>query len=279
MWKEESRLLFKDWSAKVVLGLFIGLIGWWIGLQYTFTADEGEHAKMIWGACYQIISLFGGVLGLKIAFDWGGEKSVVGRMLIAFSAGLLLQTFGQSIFSYYNLFTNTELPYPSLADIGFFGSIVFYIYGAVLLAHASGAHVSAQVLKHQTVFFLIPIVMLALPYLLFLNGYDFHEANPIQVILDFGYPIGQSIYVSVTVLTYLLTRKSLGGVMKHRVLFILLALVVQYLADFNFLYQAVNENWAVSGYGDVIYLIAYFLLALGLIQMKTTFVLSSDNRT
>jgi hypothetical protein len=92
------------------------------------------------------------------------------------------------------------------------------------------------------------------------------------VFLDFGYPLGQAIYVSLALLTYLLSTKTLGGIMKNKVLLILFALAVQYAADYNFLYQAYAETWSVSGYGDVIYLFAYFLMAVGLLQLKATFI-------
>lgn len=275
MWKKETRTLFKDWSARTAVVLMFLLTSWWLVLHLFF--PDATFAKMIWGASYQLMSLIGGLWGLKIAFDWGGEKSVVGRLLVAFGVGLLLQTFGQSVFSVYNLFLQYEIPYPSLADVGFFGSIVFYIYGAVMLAGASGVRFSFATLKSRPCALAIPVIMILLPYLLFLRGYDFQDAGIIQSLLDFGYPIGQAIYVSIALLTYLLTLKTLGGVMKHRVLFILLALAVQYLADFNFLYQASAGNWGVSGYGDLIYLVAYFLMALGIIQMQTRFVMASES--
>lgn len=250
------------------------LTSWWVVLQIFW--PDATFAKMIWGATYQLMSLVGGLWGLKIAFDWGGERSVVGRLLIAFGVGLLLQTFGQSVFSVYNLFLQYEIPYPSLADVGFFGSIIFCIYGAVMLANASGIRFSLKTIKSKPCAIAIPVIMIVVPYVLFLRGYDFAGAGIIQPLLDFGYPIGQAIYVSIALLTYLLTLKTLGGVMKHRVLFILLALIVQYLADFNFLYQATLGNWGVSGYGDLIYLVAYFLMTLGIIQMQTKFVMSSE---
>lgn len=275
MWKKESRALFKDWSARTALVLMFSLTFWWAILQSFF--PDAILAKMIWGASYQSMALLGGLWGLKIAFDWGGEKSVVGRLLIAFGFGLLLQTFGQSVFSVYNLFLQYEIPYPSLADVGFFGSIAFYIYGAVMLASASGVRFSLKTLRSRPCVVAIPVIMILVPYFLFLQGYDFKNAGIIQSVLDFGYPIGQAIYVSAALLTYLLTLKTLGGVMKHRVLFILLALVVQYLADFNFLYQASAGNWGVSGYGDLIYLVAYFFMTLGIIQMQTKFVMASES--
>jgi hypothetical protein len=175
------------------------------------------------------------------------------------------------------MFANVEVPYPSIADIGYFGSIPFYIYGTLLLARASGVHVSLKSFHSKLAALTVPVAMLILSYLFFLSGYEFDWSNPLRIFFDFGYPFGQAIYVSFAMLTYLLTKKTLGGVMKHRILFIVTALVVQYLADFNFLFQASRGTWVFSGYGDVIYLIAYLLLTLGLLQLKEKFIKTKES--
>jgi hypothetical protein len=40
------------------------------------------------------------------------------------------------------------------------------------------------------------------------------------------------------------------------------------MADYNFLYQASDGTWINGGYGDVLYLISYFLISFGLMQLK-----------
>ncbi len=264
----------KDWSKNIAFGLFGALFTWWVIL----TGSNGTiEEKGLWGASYQAIALWGGVWGLCIAKAWGGMKSVMGRAIMAFAIGLLLQVFGQSVFSFYNLFASVEMPYPSLADVGFFGSIPFYAYGIFMLARASGIRISLKSVSSKLQAVIIPVVILGLSYLYFLKGYEFDWSDPIRVFLDFGYPLGQAFYVSIALLTYLLSKKTLGGIMKKKVLFILLALAVQYLADYNFLYQAYAGTWGVSEYGDVLYLIAYFLMALGLIQLKSDFINTKDS--
>jgi hypothetical protein len=98
-----------------------------------------------------------------------------------------------------------------------------------------------------------------------------HTGQPFKVVLDFGYPLGQAIYVSIAMLTLIISRKALGGIMREPMAFLLIALVVQYLSDFMFLYQVSNEQWYVGGLNDYMYLISYFLMTLGLIQLGATF--------
>ena len=257
-----------DWSAIAAGVLFVGLLLWWMLLSSMGDSDAVLAAKGIWGASYQAVALWGGVWGLVIARSWGGTKSIMGRAIVALSAGLLLQVFGQSVFSYYNLFAGVEMPYPSLADVGYFGSIPLYAYGILMLGRASGIRLSWKTIASQAQILIIPAAILGFSYFNFLRGYEFDWTDPLRVFLDFGYPLGQAFYVSIALLTYLMSKSTLGGAMKTKVLFILLALAVQYLADYNFLLQAAAGSWGVSGYGDVIYLSAYFLMALGLIQLK-----------
>src|SRR3989344_7972668 len=131
-------------SSLVTAILFIVLFVWWLSLSPFDSSPENEHARFVWGAFYQLIAIWGGISGLIAASVWGGGKSIIGKSLLMLSCGLLLQAFGQSVYSFYNLFAQVEAPYPSLGDVGFFGSVLFYIYGAILLIKASGSNVSMR---------------------------------------------------------------------------------------------------------------------------------------
>lgn len=268
------KLMTKDRTAQFILLLFVALTVWWVFLQSFGSTETSEFRNLVWAACYQAVAIVGGIMGLVISRQWGGRRSVFGRAILAFAFGLLLQSFGQTVFSYYNLVLLHDIPYPSLADLGFFGSIPFYIYGTVLLARASGVAVSLRSYAKKFQAILIPLVVLLFSYYFFLRGYEFDWSSPLRIFLDFGYPLGQAIYISIAILTYILSRRLLGGIMKGKVLFLLIALAVQYLADYNFLYQALSETWQNGGYGDYIYLVAYLFMALGLLQLQTRYVRS-----
>ena len=109
--------------------------------------------------------------------------------------------------------------------------------------------------------------MLIISYIIFLRNYEFDWTNKIKIFLDFGYPLGQAIYVSLAVLTLILTAKVLGGIMKKPVILFLVALIMQYVSDFNFLFQANNGSWYVGGIGDFLYMLSYLLMTLSIIQI------------
>jgi hypothetical protein len=191
--------------------------------------------------------------------------------MIFFCIGLSLQIFGQTVFSIYNLVLKVDVPYPSLADVGYFLSIPFYAYATILLAKASGAGLSLKFVHKKIQAVTIPAVILIASYVVFLKGYEFDWSSPLRVFLDFGYPLGQAFYVSLALLVFILAKDSLGGLMRSKVLIILFALAVQYIADYNFLLQAYNGTWVNGGHGDYIYLFSYFIMSVALINLGSAF--------
>ena len=107
---EEAIQNFKKQPLLIVnLLLFIGLSAWWIYINFFFPDVTAEN-KQLFAACYQILALFGAITGFWIAKSWGGYKSLLGKALSLFSLGLLLQSFGQSAYSYYIFFEKTLVP-------------------------------------------------------------------------------------------------------------------------------------------------------------------------
>lgn len=269
--KKLARVL-GDRTVQFTVLLFLTLTAWrLLLLAFPSLVSDDEHNLLFWwGALYQLVALWGACWGLAISRYWGGLKSVMGRAIVAFSLGLFFQSFGQAVYSVL-IFQGLEIPYPSIGDIGFFGSIPLYIIGIIMLARASGAAVSLRSYMNKLQAIVIPIIMLAFSYYFFLTGYEFDWSAPLVIFLDFGYPLGQAIYVSIAVLTYLLSRNMLGGIMRMPTLFFLAALIIQYLSDYTFLYQASREIYAGGGTADYMYLVSYTVMAISLIQLRMVY--------
>ncbi len=258
----------KDIRFRTAVALFTLLTIWWLILQITNFPKTGL-VHQLFAVVYGVMALLGGVWGIKTAKHWGGMKSVIGKAILMFSFGLLAQEFGQLTYSYY-YFIHAEIPYPSIGDIGYFGTIPLYTYGVFLLAKASGVKFSLQSLESKIQSILIPFILLMSGYLLFLQGYIFDWSNPLKIFLDFGYPLGEAIYISLALLTFLLSRKILGGIMKDKILFILFALCIQFTADYTFLYQSGNNSFYAGGIVDYFYLFAYTVMTMALLELNTT---------
>lgn len=259
--------IYKEGKAKIAIVMFLIFSIWWFLVFYFFR--ENRDINNLFSAMYGIMAVWGGVFGMMISKKWGGLKSVMGRAIFAFSLGLFAQEFGQLTYSYYAYFLKITIPYPSIGDIGYFGSIPLYIYGAFHLGQAAGIKVALKNFTSKIQAVILPLIILFISYAIFLKDYSFDWSKPLIIFFDFGYPLGQTLYVSIALLVYLLSRKVLGGIMKKPVLFILIALFAQYLSDFTYLYQANQGTAYPGGPNDYLYLTAYYLMTLGLIQLNT----------
>lgn len=269
MWDDLLDVVHRSWVVRLSALFFIVLSVWWVTIYARGLTDSTENNAFT--LLYPWLSLVGGISGLVISHRWGGVKSVLGRSLFSLAVGLLAQSFGQAAYAHYIYVLGIEVPYPSLGDIGYFGSVIFYIYGVLLLARAAGIRISLSLYLGQAQAIFIPVIVLGISYVVFLRGYEFDWSSPLKIFLDFGYPLGQAIYVSIAILTFLLSRNVLEGMMKWPLFFLLFALVVQYISDYTFLYQANQEQWYVGGVNDYMYFVSYFLMTVGLIQLGTTF--------
>jgi hypothetical protein len=242
--------------------LFVGFTGWWLVMQ---AMGNPDYMSPVFSALYGLTALFAGVYGLFAARSWGYWSSDVGKAIILLSVGLLLQEFGQLSFSYMHLVQGIEVPYPSIPDIGFFGTVPMYIAGALYLAKGLGV---LRIIKKYplklALGILIPLIALSCSYGLFLSSYDFADKDALTVFLDFGYPLGQAIYVSIALVTVFSVSGILGGALKWPIILLMVGFMAQYAADFNFLYQVQHETWATGAYGDYLYLFAYFVMGVSL---------------
>ncbi|EKD65554.1 MAG: hypothetical protein ACD_50C00052G0007 [uncultured bacterium] len=255
----------KDRPTQVAVFLFFFFSLWWILIHIFLPRDHGLYG--LFGHTYGLIAVWGGIWGFIISRAWGGFKSVMGRGLIMFSLGLFAQEFGQLAYSFYIFVLGIEIPYPSLGDIGFFGTIPFYIYGSYLIAKASGVKVSLRSLANKLQAIIVPLIMLSVAYFLFLRNYPLDFENPLKTFFDFGYPMGQAIYISIGILTYSLTRNILGGIMKNRIMLLIIAFASQFLADYSFIFF--YEQYYPASILDYMYVVAYFLMTLSILQMRT----------
>jgi hypothetical protein len=260
---QQNKILKKYIKTLIPLILIFLLFSlWWVAIQIGILSEDFSH-RDIFAATYGLTALYGAIIGIHISLKWGGTSSLVGKSLFLFSFGLLFQEFGQLAYSYYIYFQRIDIPYPSIGDIGYFGSIPIYILGVYYLSKASGTKLSS--LQSKLLVILIPLVLLVSSYYIFLNGYQPDWKHPLAMFLDFAYPFGQAIYISLAILSYILSVKTLGGKLKWPVLSILIALTIQYFADFTFLYQANNGTWTTAGINDYMYLVSYFVMTFALL--------------
>lgn len=224
--------------------------------------------RVFFGDLYWTTAATGAIIGIRVSHLWGGLKSTFGRAAALMVLGLLGQVFGQITYSVYSHLTSITMPYPSIGDIGFFGSIFAYIYAMILMGRVTGLSYALRNRAMKIFSLLLIGSLLLVTYAIFLTGYELDWSQPLKVMLDFGYPLGQSIYLAIALLAMIGAKKYLGGVMKKGVVLVFIALCAQYVADFVFLFKTSRNIWVESGVSEILYLFAYFMLTLALMEIS-----------
>lgn len=253
----------------LIIGYLGVLIVWWLVI---FTKNQENTSSSFWfGAAYALIALIGSLIGLfVVAKRWGGLKSAVGRALTFLSLGLFGLALGQIIWSYYNLFVNVEVPYPSIADAGYFSIVPFYGISMIILAKVGGAGYTIKSIKNRLLVFAVPVLFLIVSYVIFLRGIEVDLSNPIRTFFDFGQPLGEAIVISIALLAWQLSRSLLGGMMRKKIFFIVGALILQYVTDFLFYYRNAREMYQNGDVVDLMYAISFTVMTVGLLSFANT---------
>jgi hypothetical protein len=259
--------LGKSGWAKIAIGYFLLLCLWWLKIK--LTGGEVGTENYFFNLSYLFFNLLGGIGGLIIAHrKWGGFKSSIGRGLSFLSLGLLGQGFGLVIWTIYNLVFRVEIPYPSLADIGYFSLIPFYAIAMIDWSKASGARFGLRSFKGKLQVLIIPLIVLGFCYFMFLKQVGIDFKDPIKTFLDIGYPAGEAISVSLGLLTLTLSQSLLGGKMRSKLVYIIIALAFQFTTEFTFLYTSGAGIYYNASFVDLMYAGSYFLMTLGLLSFN-----------
>ncbi len=253
----------------LVTTLLVGMVAWWASLQSS-ASDQGLTVQWF-SSTYGLMALIGSLIGFSAAKKWGGFETIVGKALTLFSLGLLAQELGQIIYAYYIYIDEIQIPYPSVGDVAYLGSVLLYICAASFLAKAAGARFSLKDARYKAIAILVPTLLLAVSYWVLLNHHSYGSSKLLTIILDFGYPMGQALYISIAITAYLLSRKLLGGVMRSGILLIILALFLQYISDFIFIYQSSHRIYVSGRFDDLLYLISYYALVIALIKFHAIY--------
>src|SRR6185369_14815783 len=104
----------------------------------------------------------GGLVGIIRSKTWGLFSSNIRKAVFFISIGLFAWGSGNMIWAYYNFSQNISVPYPSLADIGYFSAGISWIIGIIYLAKATGTKFSLQQKNSKFFLFVIPVIITSL---------------------------------------------------------------------------------------------------------------------
>ncbi len=254
-----------------LLGYQFVMFIFWLGIQMSSITDL--KINLMWGMAINFIPLFGGLFGLYTAGQWGGIRSSVGKGIIFLSFGNLSWSAGNFIWSYYNFFLSSDIPYPSLADLGYVGALPLWIAGILLLSKATGVRFGLRKIKGRIMLVLLPIIAAIFSYyFLFVvareSSIDWQEGM-LKLFFDLAYPIGDWIILTVAFLVWGLSLNYLGGRYKWPVLITLFGFVLMFCADFSFSYTTTIETYFNGSLSDLLFTMALFTIGFGISSLDS----------
>jgi hypothetical protein len=209
------------------------------------------------GVGLTLIPFIGAWIGIE-ASKFFGLKSLFGKAILFISLGMITYGIGTIIFFYYNVFLQTEIPYPSLADVGFSLTIIFINIGVFLF-------LKTVIKKFDFLNFLklliVPILVFIFVFPFFVYEKIMEEVPLFTKILNVYYVIGDILFLSFAILIIL---SSYGSLLFRSISIIAIGFIIQTIADFSFTYTASIGTYYTSCWVDVIYCLAFFTLGYGM---------------
>ena len=125
-----------DLPGKLLLTLLAVIFAWWTFIQVTGVTDSptNYYFSFFYGL---IPTIFGFYILLRPYAKDKANKSLLMSVKF-FALGLVFWGVGETIWSYYNLFLNIDVPYPSLADTAFVLSLPMWSFGILFLSKGLG---------------------------------------------------------------------------------------------------------------------------------------------
>lgn len=248
--------------------LFVLFVLFWLVVNFYYT---DKILQDYFSDSYGIVSLLGGVFGLLVARKWGYFRSHIGSLLAFLSLGLLFQFFGQLGYTLLYRLHGIENAYPAFCEVFFVLSVPCYFLGGYYMVKISGLKVLIINKRYLFIAVCLFLSTMTFSYLMFLKGYDFSEGNLVNNFLSVYYPIGQSLFLFMGIVAFLVNYEHLGGLLRLPFLLVILALILQYTADTLFLYENVSGIWYPASFSSLLFLVSYSFLSLALLFFDKVF--------
>lgn len=210
-----------------------------------------------------ILTLVAAWIGIDTA-RFFSFKSSFGKAMLLISLGVLSWGLGNLAFFVYNMFMNIEVPYPSLADVGYLGMIPLANYGLFILLKSIKFRLDAKTI----VKIVIPILaVFAVIFPLFIYGKLAEEASLLTKFLNILYPLGDVLFLSLSLVILTLAYKS---VLFKPLGIISLGFIIEAFADFAFSYTTATGIYYTGYWTDILFCMAFFVIGVGLHYFKSS---------
>jgi len=259
--------------TKIISIIYVAAAIFWF-LLTVYTGHTNHTAGLYLQIFLFIIPFLGALAGFRNARLWGGFKSAIGKAIVLISLGTLTWSIGMLAWNYFIFVAKIEVPYPSWADAAFILSWPLWTLGVVYLSKATGVKFALRRAEGKILLFVVPIVAIVASYYLLIKVarggiIDLDASNILKLFFDLFYPIGSAIILAITLTFFSLSRNFLGGKYKVPIIILIIAFLVNYLADFIFSYTTTNETYFNGHFVDFLFVTAMYLLSMYLSLMTT----------
>lgn len=209
------------------------------------------------GVGLTLIPFIGAWIGLE-AVKFFTFKSAFGKALFFISLGVITYGLGTIVFFYYNMFLQTEIPYPCLGDIGFAATIILANYGMFLLLKGIKMKFDAMTVAKLLI---LPIIIFAIVFPVFIYERAVEDAPLFTKFMNIYYVLGDVVFLSFALL---ILSISYGSILFRSVGVLSAGFILEALADFSFSYTASAGTYYTSSWVDVLYCLAFFTIGYGM---------------
>ncbi|MEK7502064.1 MAG: hypothetical protein AAB609_00900 [Patescibacteria group bacterium] len=254
-----------------LIGYLLQNIIFWVGIQSSGITDL--TINLLYSFSNGFLATAAGIMGLLISRHWGGSKSAVGKAVMFISLGITSWGIGTLTWSFYNFVLNIEVPYPSWADLGYTLAIPFWAIGVFYLSKATGARFTLRKLRGRLMLILLPLLAaVASYYFLYVIARESSfviEGELLKIFLDFYYPLGDWIILTVAFLLFGLSLQYLGGRFRWPVMIIILGFIFMFISDFTFSYTTTVGSYFNGHFADLLFTVAIFVISFGVTGFDT----------
>lgn len=254
-----------------LIGFLLQNIIFWAGIQFSKITEL--PINLVYSFSNGFLATAAGVMGFLISRHWGGSKSAVGKAVLLISLGTTSWGLGTLIWSFYNFVLHVPVPYPSWADLGYVLAVPLWTIGVYYLSKATGAKFSLRKLHGRLMLILLPLLAaVASYYFLYVIARKSSfvvEGGLLKIFLDFYYPLGDWVILTVAFLVFGLSFQYLGGRFRWPVMITLLGFVLMFISDFMFSYTTTVGIYYNGHLVDLLFTVAIFVISFGIASFDT----------
>lgn len=241
--------------------MLIALMAW--GFDLYRTTDHGTTSNYLYNIGYALVYLFGAGAAFS-ARTTLGSQGLVAKGFFYLALSFISYALGLVVWTYYNLFNNAEVPYPSLADIFFVFFIPFTALAIVRFLQVYQILISKRVVIESIIVFLISTVAI-----FWYQGSDtfFGDISTLEKAFNLMYLLTDSILITAAMVVI----RSSGGKLQNNLVLLVIGYLVRALADMVFYYRAAQELYWNGDISDVLYAVSAFLMALAAVKLAREF--------